>query len=89
MYGGGSREAFGLMVSPNPITTNFKLLVSGNNDQRISIRVTDELGRVVFAKSNMPAGEVVVIGDNFRGGTYFAEVMQGEHRKIVKLVKVN
>jgi hypothetical protein len=83
------REAFGVLVSPNPSSSSFKLLVTGNNNQRISLRVTDAIGRVVFVNDKVLAGEVVVVGARFKGGTYFAEVLQGDNKKTVKLVKVN
>jgi hypothetical protein len=83
------RDVFGVLVSPNPSASIFKLLVTGNNNQRISLRVTDAIGRVVFINDKVLAGEVVVIGASFRGGTYFAEVVQGDNKKTVKLVKVN
>ena len=33
--------------------------------------------------------ETVIVGKNFIGGTYFAEVVQGINRKIIKLIKIN
>ena len=87
MYGNSNHTEFGVMVSPNPTSNNFRIQVSGNDYERISIRVTDVLGRILFVKTNVLAGEVVLFGDNFTSGSYFAEVVQGDNKKVMKLVK--
>jgi hypothetical protein len=47
----------------------------------------DISGRIIEVK-NVTANQTIRIGDSYRAGMYFAELMQGEERKIVKLVKI-
>ena len=51
------------------------------------LRVMDISGRIIETK-NVASNQSVRIGDNYRAGMYFAEILQGNERKIVKLVKI-
>jgi len=51
------------------------------------LRVMDISGRIIETK-NVTADQTIRIGDNYRAGIYLAEVIQGNERKIVKLVKI-
>ncbi len=73
---------------PNPSDRYFTLrLQSGDNVGKLSLRVTDILGRVVEQKENLRAGQLIQIGHSYRRGVYFAEVNDGKEKIVVKLVK--
>jgi hypothetical protein len=76
-----------IVAMPNPSTKNFSLNVVGDSKSQLILRVMDISGRIIEAK-NVTSGQTVKIGDNYRTGVYFAEVIQRGQREIVKLVKI-
>jgi len=82
-----SEEALQVTVLPNPSTTYFTLKLSSRYTTPVSLRVVDENGRVVDAKSGIGANRTIQVGHAYLSGTYFAEMTQGTQRKIIKLIK--
>ena len=76
-----------IVAMPNPSSKNFTLTVVGNGNAQLILRVTDISGRVIEVK-NVASGQTLRVGDNYHTGMYFAELIQGNERKIVKLVKI-
>ena len=74
-------------VMPNPSAKSFTLNIVVSNDAPIALKVVDISGRVIERKT-LAANQTIKIGDHYRPGMYFAEILQGNERKIVKLVKV-
>lgn len=74
-------------VSPNPSRSYFTLHTQSNSDKPLLLRTVDALGRVIETKGNVPANGTVMLGGNYRPGTYFTEVWQGNERLTLKLVK--
>ena len=73
---------------PNPSGNYFMLQIKGAaGEGKISLRVTDILGRVVEQRDNVQAGSTIKIGSVYRKGIYIAELLQGTNREQVKLVK--
>ena len=81
-------ESFKVIVAPNPTTTEFKIRVESSSNELISIRVVDAAGRVRAIITGVHKNQLVTIGQNYIGGNYFAEVIQGANRKTVKLIKL-
>lgn len=80
---------FKVIVSPNPSTTDFRLQVISKSREPITVRLMDVNGVLreqsqVFIKTSS-----INIGAHLVGGTYFAEVIQGSNRQVVKLIKLN
>jgi hypothetical protein len=82
-------ESFKVTVAPNPSTTDFKIKVESNSNELINIRIIDAMGRVMGTITGVQKGSMVTLGGNYRGGSYFAEVVQGANHKTVKLIKLN
>jgi PKD repeat protein len=82
---GGS---FTVAVLPNPAKTNFTLSIESNSDSPVSIRLFDVQGRQIERLGNLSANSIVKFGDKLNSGFYLAEIMQGDEKKIVKLVKI-
>ena len=79
---------FDVTATPNPASSNFSVTIAAaNSTNKISLRVTDVLGRTVEQKNNLQPNQTITIGDKYRSGIYFAEVLQGNTRKVIKLVK--
>jgi trimeric autotransporter adhesin len=76
-----------IVAMPNPSAKSFSLNVIGNGNSQLILRVMDISGRIIEVR-NVSSGQTIKIGENYRTGMYFAEVLQGKERKIVKLVKI-
>jgi len=72
---------------PNSSAKGFMLNVTGDAGSQLILRVMDISGRIVETK-NLTSNQSIRVGDNYRAGMYFAEIMQGNERKIVKLIKI-
>jgi len=81
-------EAFNVNVYPNPSASDFSLLVTGKSNEPVVVRIIDMNG-VVRSTNTVVTKSAIKVGANLKGGTYMAEVIQGENRKMVKLVKLN
>ncbi len=78
-------------ILPNPSRSYFNVLVAnaGEGGSHVTIRVVDVYGKEVEKYENMNAAGMIRVGQSLPGGTYFAEVVQGGQRKVIKLIKVN
>jgi hypothetical protein len=74
-------------INNNPTTSCFALNVNTDNDNDISVQVSDVVGRVI-SRFTMPANAQTNYGDNLFRGVYFIEFKQGEKRKVMKAVKL-
>jgi hypothetical protein len=72
---------------PNPSRGHFTLLVKGKNNEPVSIRVTDIMGRLVEVRKGLSANGTLTLGASYRPGSYIAEVLQGKEKVILKLIK--
>lgn len=83
-----SDEDLRVTVLPNPSTSYFTLKLESKYDQPVNLRVLDGSGRVVDARSKLGSNSTLQIGQNYSSGTYYAELIQGNLRKVVQLIKV-
>lgn len=77
-------------VMPNPSTTNFRLNIEGNGSEPFKVRITNITGAVVETLTNQGfkfTNATVTLGDHYKAGIYFAEVIQGKNRRTVRLIK--
>jgi hypothetical protein len=73
---------------PNPSNSQFNVqLLSSNNTEKVQLRVMDIQGRTVEMMHNLNADQVIQIGAEYRPGVYIVEMIQGNSRKQVKLLK--
>jgi hypothetical protein len=79
-------KKFDVNAFPNPSEHQFQLVVSSSSSEPLEIKVFDIVGKqVAMMKKN--AGEPIKFGQEFKTGTYIAEVIQGSQRKTIKLIK--
>ena len=76
-----------IFAMPNPSAKGFMINVTGDAESKLMLRVMDISGRIIETK-NVTSNQTIWIGDNYRAGMYFAEIVQDNERKIVKLVKI-
>jgi hypothetical protein len=84
-----SKENWNVRVDPNPSTDHFNITVNGSAAWPVSVRVVDISGRVVQKYEKVTGSAVLQVGSDWKNGIYFAEVVQGNERKIIKLIKAN
>jgi hypothetical protein len=74
-------------VVPNPSSTFFNVAIRGSNDLPVTIKIMDIFGRVVEKHERIAANTVLKVGSKWTNGSYYAEIIQGDQRKIVKILK--
>jgi hypothetical protein len=74
-------------VAPNPSPASFKLTAITNSSEPLTIRVIDMWGRAIETKTGVAVKATTEFGGSYRPGSYFAEVIQGKQKIVVKLVK--
>lgn len=77
-----------VQVFGNPSSYAFSLMVKGGSQERIRMKVTDVNGRIVEERNVINKDQVLSIGSSYTQGAYFVEVLQGNQRKLVKLIKL-
>ena len=85
----GASKDLRVEVMPNPSSTHFNLVIKGTPDSPVTVRVLDMFGRVVETHQNIASNNTLKVGQRLSGGSYVAEITQGNQRKIVRLIKVN
>jgi hypothetical protein len=76
-----------LSAYPNPSNTAFTLMLDGyNSKEKVSVTVTDLLGRKVY-QTEGTGKQQYRFGGNFINGMYNVQVIQGSDKKSLKLVK--
>jgi dienelactone hydrolase len=80
--------AFQLQATPNPATGSFLLKLSSPDNGPVLLRITDYLGRVVENRRNVPANGTLRIGHGYQAGVYFAELIQGSRKTMIRIVKL-
>lgn len=75
-------------VMPNPSTTYFTLKFESKDQKTpMSLRVMDASGRAIDSKQQIDPSSTIQIGHNYPSGTFYTEVIQGNRRKVVQLIK--
>jgi len=81
---------FDVKVMGNPTTDRFTIRMTGGDlNTKITLRVTDINGRLIEVRENLYSGQLFQFGNNYAQGVYFAEVTQGDERRVIRLVKSN
>lgn len=84
-----TEDIFDASVSPNPSNSHFVIRTQSSDEALLYIRIVDVWGRVVQELPRVTPNTVVEAGAQLAAGSYFAEVVQGERRKTIKLIKIN
>ena len=77
-----------VVVMNNPTTSEFVLNVKSTITAPITITILDATGKVMERITNVQPGTNVRIGSKLHGGPYFAQVLQGNERQTLKLIKM-
>ena len=79
---------FDCSVYPNPYTSTFQLNLISNNDNKISIRIYDNIGKLIEMKE-IELNEIkhYEIGTNYSAGVYNIIITQGVNVKSIRVIK--
>jgi hypothetical protein len=81
-------KGFKVVAAPNPTTNVFALNIESDNKvDRVNVRVMDMYGRVLEVKNGIASNSVIRFGGNYRPGVYFAQIMQGNRKVVMRLIK--
>jgi len=83
-----SEEELKVTVMPNPSRTYFTLKLESKYEAPVTLRVVDASGRVIDSRAKIGSNSTIQIGHNYHAGNYFAELVQGNRRKVIQLIKV-
>jgi hypothetical protein len=75
-------------ASPNPTTDQFMLRIESSSEAPVSVRIMDVSGKTLSLRSNLSSNSTVRTGSELINGVYFAEVMQGNEKRVIKLIKL-
>ncbi|WP_157580469.1 DUF4082 domain-containing protein [Segetibacter koreensis] len=82
-------QKLAVKVMPNPAASYFTLLIKGSDKGSIKVRVTDASGRIVENKGDVRANDTFTIGEKYRPGTYYVQLIQSNEKVMIKLVKLS
>lgn len=84
-----SNDDFKVQVYPNPSSGEFNIKVFTRSNEPIMVRILDNYGIVRSVSFLLSKNNTIKAGSKLISGTYMAEVIQGNNRKVVKLIKLN
>ena len=79
-------SALKIQAYPNPTATKFMLRLEGFSNDKVAIIVTDIMGRKIYEAAGT-GKQQYGFGNNFKAGLYNVQVIQGNEKKSIKLVK--
>jgi hypothetical protein len=82
-------DLFKVIVYPNPSAGDFRIQVTSNSYEPVTVRILDVTGVVHSVNLMNSKTNTIKVGNHLKEGTYIAEVIQGTNRKLVKLIKLN
>ena len=82
-----ARDAiFDFKVFPNPSKAAFNVKIESDSKEPMYLTVRDVLGRVIESVK-VYSGQNVRFGEAYTPGSYFAEIIQGKKKKMIKLIR--
>ncbi|MBS1743795.1 MAG: T9SS type A sorting domain-containing protein, partial [Bacteroidetes bacterium] len=82
-----SNETLQVRVYPNPSNDVFIILINGMSRKQVTMKIYDVSGRPCLIQNLNPSSSIRV-GSNLKPGVYQVEIVQGNSRKIQRLVKL-
>lgn len=80
----------GLAVTalPNPAFHQFVVVMASKHPQPITLRVYNSNGALVETRGNIAPNTTILLGGNYNAGIYYLEIIQGNRRQILKVMKL-
>jgi hypothetical protein len=80
---------FDVNVFPNPSSNEFTFVINFPENTICTLRIVDITGRVVEVHEHIPMVAEFKCGSGLMNGIYFAEIISGENKKVLRLIKEN
>lgn len=65
-------------------------MVNSKSDLPVQVRILDVNGKALSSsRIQLSKGGTFRVGENLTGGTWFAEITQGDKREVIRLFKLN
>jgi len=80
-------KAFTAVATPNPSSNQFTIEMSSSSDARVTLKMLDITGRILDVKTGLSPNGTVQVAGTYRPGIYFAELIQGDKKVRLKLLK--
>ncbi len=77
-----------IKVAPNPAKDRFAITIQTDSKEQIALKIIDVSGRVIETRRGMAANATIYLGNEYKSGTYYLEVIQGSSKRSVQLVKL-
>ncbi len=81
-------DALSIKILNNPSRNYFTLLIQTNKPDKMNVRLFDVYGRMVESKTNLAGSQALRIGSDLKAGFYLVELIQGQQKKQLKLLKL-
>lgn len=82
-------NALDVTVAPNPSNHSFTFKTSSvNTSDKITMVVSDSMGRPVYRKSGITPGQTITMGSDLRPGTYYVAFQQAGTTTQQRVIKV-
>ena len=80
---------FNITITPNPSSYQFSISTATNSaNLKLSLKVMNAAGQLIEARNNLLSGEIIKLGNNYTPGSYFIQIVQGDQRRTIKLIKL-
>ncbi|MFL5746889.1 MAG: autotransporter-associated beta strand repeat-containing protein [Niastella sp.] len=85
----GPGSLLSVAMAPNPAVSYTNLTINADPQKgNVRIKVTDLFGKVIETKEIAAGRNTIQWGNSYRPGIYVIEVLQGQDRKTVQLIKI-
>ncbi len=81
-------HGFTISITPNPAVGYFNLVATSDDKNPVTVRIMDISGRVLETYEKVSSNSVIRIGQNLSTGTYLTEVIKGDQRRVMKIIKL-
>jgi hypothetical protein len=78
---------FDITVYPNPTGMQFTFRIDAPGIDKYNLRIFDLTGRMVESFENLSVKEKFSCGDKLKSGIYIGEIMLGDTRRLLRLIK--
>ena len=74
-------------VFPNPATYFFTFDIQSASNEKVNVKIFDITGKMIEQRIGVPVNGSIQLGSNYRPGFYIAEIIQGNERVKMRIIK--
>lgn len=83
-----TRSDIQVQAFPNPSSSNFYLQINSHSNKVIGMRILDAMGKLVKTRKSIVSNTSVAVGKSYKPGIYYAEFVQDNKKRTLKIIKV-